>query len=76
MAVYEASSSGAPQFIVVARYKQGLKERATGFRKPMKERYTQANGENSWEAYIKGIKNTVDHSWSELLFYHPELSSK
>jgi hypothetical protein len=76
IAVYEASASGEPQFIIVTRYKQGLKERDMGFRKPMKERYTQANGENSWEDYIKGLKNVVDHSWSELLFFHPELGSK
>ena len=42
----------------------------------MKERYTQANGENSWEAYTQGVRNAVDNTWSELLFYHPELSSK
>ncbi|MEP6949907.1 MAG: hypothetical protein ABI863_11555 [Ginsengibacter sp.] len=76
VAVYEASSSGEPSFSVVTRYKQGLKERASGFRKPMKERYNLANGENSWDAYVQGVKNTVDHSWSELLFFHPELSSK
>jgi hypothetical protein len=76
VAVYEASSSGEPQFAVVTRYKEGLKERTTGFRKPMKERYTQANGEGSWDNYIKGIKNAIDRSWSELLFYHAELSSK
>ena len=76
VAVYEASSSGEPQFIIVTRYKQGLKERNTGFRKPMKERYNDANGENAWDDYTKGVKNTVDHSWSELLFFHPELGSK
>ncbi|MEO6220817.1 MAG: hypothetical protein ABIO81_10345, partial [Ginsengibacter sp.] len=76
VAVYEASSSGEPQFSIVTRYKQGLKERTLGFRKPMKERYTTVNGEDSWEAYTKGVKNTIDHSWSELLFYHAELSSK
>ena len=76
VAVYEASSSGPSQIALVTRYKQGLKERATGFRKPMKERYVQANGENSWEAYIKGVRDAVDNFWSELLFYHPELSSK
>src|SRR6185295_18030923 len=53
VAVYEASSSGEPQFAIVTRYKQGLKERTPGFRKPMKERYIQANGENSWEEYVK-----------------------
>jgi hypothetical protein len=76
IAVYEASSSGEPQFIIVTRYKQGLKERDLGFRKPMKERYAEINGENSWADYIKGVKNTVDHSSSELLFFHPELGSK
>ncbi len=76
IAVYEVSSSGEPQFSVVTRYKQGLKERNTGFRKPMKERYAMVNGENSWDAYVKGFKNAIDHSWSELLFYHRELSSK
>lgn len=76
VAVYEASGSGEPQFAVVTRYKDGLKERASNFRKPMKERYTQANGEGSWDNYIKAVKNAVDHSWSELLFYQAELSSK
>ncbi len=74
--VYESSSSGPQQYTIVTRYKQGLKERNTGFRKPMKERYIQANGANSWDDFIKGQKNAVDHSWSELLFYHAELSSK
>lgn len=76
IAVYEASSSGPQQYSFVTRYKQGLKERNPGFRKPMKERFTTANGENSWEDYTKGIRTAVDHSWSELLFFHKELSSK
>lgn len=76
IAVYEASSSGPQQYSFVTRYKQGLKERNTGFRKPMKDRYKMANGDNSWDDYVKGIRTAVDHSWSELLFYHAELSSK
>jgi len=76
IAVYESSSSGAPQYAIVTRYKQGLKERETGFRKPMKDRYNTANGEGSWTAYQQSLKNMVDHSWSEMLFFHPELSSK
>ncbi|MGI8582507.1 MAG: hypothetical protein ACR2KX_09930 [Chitinophagaceae bacterium] len=76
VAVYEASSSGPPQYSIVTRYKQGLKERNTGFRKPMRDRYVEANGQNSWEEFTKGQRNTIDHSWSEMLFYHPELSSK
>jgi hypothetical protein len=76
VAVYESSSSGPQQYTLVTRYKQGLKERNAGFRKPMKERYMSANGDKSWDDYIKTIRNAVDHSWSELLFFHKELSSK
>ena len=76
VAVLEASSSGEPQFIAMVFYKQGLKEREVGFRKPFKERYTAANGDGSWAAYMQGIKNAVDHTWSEMLYYHPELSTK
>ena len=50
VAVYEASSSGPQQYVFVTRYKQGLKERNTGFRKPMKERYNMVNGDGAWDA--------------------------
>lgn len=76
VAVYEASSSGPSQYSYVTRYKQGLKERNANFRKPMKERYNEANGDGSWDDFMKLQRNAVDHAWSELLFYHPELSSK
>ncbi len=76
IAIYEASSSGPQQYAIVTRYKQGLKERNTGFRKPMKDRYNQANGEGSWDTFLNGLKSSIDHSWTELLFYHRELSSK
>ncbi|MDQ6756322.1 MAG: hypothetical protein M3004_05240 [Bacteroidota bacterium] len=76
VAVYEASSSGPQQYTFVYRYKQGLKERETGFRKPMKDRYNMANGDGSWNAYTQSVRNMIDHSWSEVLFFHPELSSK
>jgi hypothetical protein len=76
VAVYEASSSGPPQYALVTRYKQGLKERNTGFRTPMKERFIKANGDKSWDEYIQMQRNAIDHSWSELLFYRKELSSK
>jgi hypothetical protein len=74
VAVFEVSASGAPQYAIVTRYKQGLKEREIGFRKPMKDRYNEANGIGAWDAYTQSVRNMVDHSWSEMLFYHPELS--
>ena len=76
VAVYESSASGAPQFAIVTRYKQGLKERERNFRAPMKERYEKANGDGSWARYQESLRTMIDHSWAELLFYKPELSSK
>jgi len=76
MAVYQASSSGQNQYAVVTRYKQGLKERENGFRKPMKERYEAVNGEDSWDHYYDLLKTCVEKSWSELLYYRADLSSK
>jgi hypothetical protein len=76
VAVYEGSSSGPAQFSLVYRYKQGLKERNKDFRKPMKERFNTANGEDSFDAYLDGIRKYVDKAWSELLFFREDLSSK
>jgi hypothetical protein len=42
----------------------------------MKERYEKANGEGSWAKYQEALRTMIDHSWSELLFYKPALSSK
>ena len=76
VAVYQTSSSGQPSYAIVTRYKQGLKERASGFRKPIKERYEAVNGEDSWTAYFEMLKNCVEKGWSELLFFRADLSSK
>ena len=76
IAVYEASASGPPQFTIVTRYKNGLKEREANFRKPMKERYEASNGAGSWNEYQKFLRDGIDRSWSEMIFYKKELSSK
>jgi hypothetical protein len=76
VAVYAASSSGKAQFTIVTRYKQGLKERAPGFRKPFKESYESVNGEGSYAQYLKDVAEYIDESWSELLFMRADLSSK
>lgn len=76
MAVYFASSSGPAQYTLVTRYKQGLKERAAGFRKPFKEVYESVNGEGSHAQYLKDVAEYINESWSELLFLRKELSSK
>lgn len=77
VAVYEASASGEPQIAVVTRYKFGLKEREVGFHPAMAITFAKANGGES--AYTKAMevyKQATDHSWSEMLFYKPELSTK
>ena len=76
VAVYAVSGSGPTQYAIVTRYKQGLKERTPGFRKPMKEIYEGVNGAGSWAKYISDIALYVDESWSELLFVRKDLSSK
>ena len=76
VAVYQASSSGKAQYTLTTRYKQGLKERAPGFRKPFKELYEAANGEGSYAQYLKDAAEYIDENWSELLFMRADLSSK
>lgn len=76
VAVYAVSSSGAPQFSIVTRYKQGLKEREDGFRKPFKERYEAIYGQDSWDEIANMFQNYMDSMWSEMLTYRADLSSK
>jgi hypothetical protein len=76
VAVYSASSSGRAQYTLVTRYKQGLKEREPGFRKPFKEAYEAVNGEGSYAQYLKDAVEYVEDNWSELLFLRKDLSSK
>jgi hypothetical protein len=77
VAVYSASSSGPAQFTLVTRYKQGLKERNPGFiKESFKSRYEKANGEDSFDQYVETLREYLKESWSELLFYRADLSSK
>lgn len=76
VAVYTASASGPPQITTVTRLKDGLKELATGYRKPARERYDAVHGQDSWLAYLKGYEDCIENRWSELLFYRADLSSK
>jgi hypothetical protein len=76
VAVYEASSSGPTQLIMVTRYKQGLKERDRNFRKPIKERFTATLGDGSYEKWMSVVAETTDRTWSEMLFFKADVSSK
>ena len=74
--VYEASASGPPQFVMVTRYKTGLKERQSGFLKPLRERYETIHGAGSFQKYLEAIQKATDHFWLEILFTRLDLSSK
>lgn len=76
VAVYMASSSGPAQYTTVTRYKQGLKERESGFRKPFKDRYEAMFGADSWEKVDEVYKQYIENIWSELLSFRADLSSK
>jgi len=76
VAVYQIANSGEPQIASVTRLKDGLKELASGYRKPLPERYNAAYGAGSWDAYLADYAKYVENRWSELLFLRPDLSSK
>lgn len=76
VAVYSINASGPAQFAVVVRFKQGLKEKTPGFRKPFKATYETIFGEDSFDDHLQGIQENTDQIWSELLFLRKDLSSK
>ena len=76
VAVYESNGSGPAQFAIARRYKQGLKEKADGFRKPFKGTYEKIHGAGSYGIYMDNIKEYCNDVWSELLFLRTDLSSK
>lgn len=76
VAVYESTASGHSQFAIARRYKQGLKEKESGFRKSFIDTYEKIHGKGSWGIFNENIKEYVKDQWSELLFYRADLSSK
>lgn len=76
IAVYEVNSSGAPQFAIATRYKQGLKEKEPGFRKSFVDTYEKIHGKGSWGIFNDNVKEYYSDVWRELLFYRADLSSK
>lgn len=76
VAWYSVVFSGEPGYIQVTRLKNGLKELASDYRKPMAERYNAVNGAGAFDVYLKDYADAVQSRWSELLTYRPKLSSK
>ena len=76
VAVYQVHFSGAPQFLIVYRHKQGWKEKETNFRKPFPERHNAANGEGAYDEYLESVQKYTDKTWGEMLVLRADLSSK
>lgn len=76
VAVYQSVASGPGQYALVSRLKDGLKELQAGYRKPMRERYDAANGEGTYDIFLNHINKTSKETWSEILVFRPDLSSK
>ena len=76
VAVYSVAFSGEPGYIYVTRLKEGLKELAADYRKPLADRYNEIYGAGSFDNWLKDYADIVQNRWSELLFYKPLLSSK
>jgi hypothetical protein len=76
VAVFQASGSGPTQYVLVFRYKTGWKERDPSFRKPFTERYKAEYSENGYKEYMAVVQQFVERSWSELLSFRADLSSK
>ena len=76
VAVYGSAASGRSEYDLVYRLKDGLKELGADYRKPIKERYDAANGEGTFDIFLKSINESSKDVWSEILYYRPELSAK
>ncbi len=76
IAVYQVNASGPAQYALTNRLKQGLKEKASGFRKPFRETFDAVNGAGAYEEYLEDLRQYVNETWTELLFLRKDLSSK
>lgn len=76
VAVFTSSSSGKPQYTLATRYKQGLKEKEKGFRRPFKEAFEAAHGAGSYDQYQKDLSELIEDRWEELLSLRKDLGSK
>jgi hypothetical protein len=74
--VYQAVSSGEPQYVIVTRHKTGWKEKDPKFIKPFPDRYNEINGADSFDEYLETIQRFTSKSWGEMIHYRADLSSK
>jgi len=76
VAVYQAINSGSPEFLNVTRLKNGFKELAEGYRKPLPDRFNATYGNGAWDSYLADYAKYVEKRWSEILVHRADLSSK
>ena len=75
VAVYSVAFSGEPGYTTVTRLKNGLKELAADYRKPMAERFNAVHGAGAFDTWLNDYAEAVQMRWSEILLYKPLLSS-
>lgn len=76
VSVYQLVASGEPSFVLAYKLKDGLKEFADGYRKPMADRFNAANGSGSFEKFQADFSDAVESRWEELIVHRADLSSK
>ncbi|MEX6690417.1 hypothetical protein QTN47_23095 [Danxiaibacter flavus] len=74
--VYQMMLSGEPGFTIAYRLKDGLKEMADGYRKPLPERFNAANGDGSFDKFLTDFADAVQSRWDEYVILRADLSSK
>jgi hypothetical protein len=74
--VYQANSSGEPQYVIVTRHKTGWKEKESTFLKPFPDRYNEVNGAETFDEYLDAIQRYTSKSWGEMQEFRADLSPK
>ena len=61
---------------LVTRYKDGLAQRDMAGKLTLPERFTKVNGAAAWSTYISNFQRAINKTWSEILMYREDVSSK
>ncbi|MDA1269536.1 MAG: hypothetical protein O2829_10710 [Bacteroidetes bacterium] len=74
--VYEQVGSGEPKFVIVTRFKDGLKVLSDDNQQAMSERFNEVYGEGSFNSFLNSYSQNIESRWSEILYKRVDLSYK
>ena len=74
VAVYEQVGSGAPKFVIITRFKDGLKVLSDDNQQAMSSRMDKVYGEGSFKSFADDYSKNVESRWSEILYKRVDLS--